>query len=258
MPYPATVLAEVALSEAEYQEIVARLGREPNRLELGIFGALWSEHCGYKHSKPLLRRLPRRSPRTRVLVEAGEENAGAVDIGEGWAVVFKVESHNHPSAVEPYQGAATGVGGIVRDIFTMGARPIAILDSLRFGDLSNPRVRYLFEGVVAGIAGYGNCIGIPTVGGEVYFHPCYEGNPLVNVMCVGLINHADITRGTACGVGNPVMVVGAKTGRDGIHGCTFASEELSEKSEERRPAVQVGDPFMEKLLLEACLELVKT
>jgi phosphoribosylformylglycinamidine synthase II len=256
MPYPATVLAEVALSEAEYQEIVARLGREPNRLELGIFGALWSEHCGYKHSKPLLRRLPRRSPRTRVLVEAGEENAGAVDIGEGWAVVFKVESHNHPSAVEPYQGAATGVGGIVRDIFTMGARPIALLNSLRFGPLDDPRNRYLFRGVVGGIAGYGNCLGIPDVGGEIQVAPPYAGNPLVNAMCVGLLRHEELVRARASGEGNLLLLVGADTGRDGIHGATFASVELS-AAEERRPAVQVGNPFLEKLLLEACLEVVR-
>jgi len=246
-------LAEVALTRDEYQRIVALLGRVPNHVELGLFGAMWSEHCGYKNSRPLLKRFPTTGP--RVLLKAGEENAGAVDIGDGLAVVMKIESHNHPSAIEPYQGAATGVGGIVRDIFTMGARPIALLDSLRFGPLSEARNRYLFSGIVGGIGGYGNCLGIPTVGGEVYFDASYNGNPLVNAMCVGLIEAGRLIPARAEGPGNPVLVVGAATGRDGIHGATFASVELDESSEERRPAVQVGNPFTEKLLMEACLEL---
>ncbi len=249
-------LDEVALSRAEYQQIVELLGRAPNNVELGLFGAMWSEHCGYKNSRPLLKRFPTSSP--RILVKAGEENAGAVDIGDGLAVVMKIESHNHPSAIEPYQGAATGVGGIVRDIFTMGARPVALLDSLRFGPLSEPRNRYLFAGIVGGIGGYGNCLGIPTVGGEIYFDESYSGNPLVNAMCVGLIEVGKLIPAKASGAGNPVLLVGAATGRDGIHGATFASVELDEASEERRPAVQVGDPFTEKLLMEACLELRDT
>ncbi|MEO7002650.1 MAG: phosphoribosylformylglycinamidine synthase subunit PurL [Ktedonobacterales bacterium] len=249
-------LDEVALTRAEYDQIVALLGRTPNRVELGIFGAMWSEHCGYKNSRPLLKRFPTTS--ARVLSKIGEENAGAVDIGHGLAIVMKIESHNHPSAIEPYQGAATGVGGIVRDIFTMGARPIALLDSLRFGPLSESRNRYLFHGVVGGVGGYGNCLGIPTVAGEIYFDASYSGNPLVNAMCVGVIEVGKLISARAAGVGNPVMVVGAATGRDGIHGATFASVELDEASEERRPAVQVGDPFMEKLLMEACLELRDT
>ncbi len=257
---PATIdqhtLDEVALTRDEYARIVALLGRAPNAVELGLFGAMWSEHCGYKNSRPLLKRFPGAGP--RVLTSAGAENAGAVDIGGGLAVVMKIESHNHPSAIEPYQGAATGVGGIVRDIFTMGARPIALLDSLRFGPLSEPRNRYLFQGIVAGIGGYGNCLGIPTVGGEIYFDASYSGNPLVNAMCVGLIEHGHMLSSAASGVGNPVLVVGAATGRDGIHGATFASVELDDASEERRPAVQVGNPFTEKLLLEACLELRDT
>jgi phosphoribosylformylglycinamidine synthase subunit PurL len=246
-------LDEVAVSPAEYERIVELLGRRPNRLELGLFGAMWSEHCGYKNSRPLLKRFPTSSP--RILVKAGEENAGAVDIGDGLAVVMKIESHNHPSAVEPYQGAATGVGGIVRDIFTMGARPVALLDSLRFGPLAEPRNRYLFHGIVGGIGGYGNCLGIPTVAGEIYFDASYSGNPLVNAMCVGIIEAGKLIPARASGPGNPVLVVGASTGRDGIHGATFASVELDESSEERRPAVQVGNPFTEKLLMEACLEL---
>lgn len=246
---------EMGLTEAEYERIKEILGREPNEVELGIFGVMWSEHCSYKNSKAVLKNFPTKGPK---VIQGPGENAGVVDIGDGQALVFKIESHNHPSAIEPYQGAATGVGGIIRDIFTMGARPIAILDSLRFGSLKSKKARYIFNGVVSGIAGYGNCIGIPTVGGEVYFHPSYEDNCLVNVMCIGLINTKDLAKGVAAGPGNPVMVVGAKTGRDGIHGATFASEELNESSEERRPAVQVGDPFMEKLLLEACLELIKT
>lgn len=246
---------EMGLTDAEYERIKEILGREPNYVELGMFSVMWSEHCSYKNSKAVLRLFPTEGPQ---VLQGPGENAGIVDIGDGQAVVFKIESHNHPSAVEPFQGAATGVGGIVRDVFTMGARPMAILDSLRFGDLREARARYLFNGVVSGIAFYGNCLGIPTVGGEVYFDSQYEGNPLVNAMCVGLIEQKDIARGKASGVGNPVMVVGARTGRDGIHGATFASEELSDASEEKRPSVQVGDPFMEKLLLEACLELIKT
>ena len=246
-------LDEVALTRAEYELAVKLLGRRPNQVELGIVGAMWSEHCGYKNSKPLLRRFPTRGP--RVLLGAGAENAGAVDIGDGLAVVMKIESHNHPSAIEPYQGAATGVGGIVRDIFTMGARPIAILDSLRFGPPTTARNRYLLHGVVGGIAGYGNCLGLPTVGGEVYFDEAYAGNPLVNAMCVGIVPLDKLIPARATGAGNPVLLVGADTGRDGIHGATFASVELNESSEERRPAVQVGNPFTEKLLIEACLIL---
>jgi phosphoribosylformylglycinamidine synthase len=245
-------LQEVALTADEYRQAVAILGRAPNHVELGIIGALWSEHCGYKTSKPLLKRLPTSGPR---VLQGPGENAGAVDIGEGLAAVFKIESHNHPSAIEPYQGAATGVGGILRDVFTMGARPVALLDSLRFGPLEEPRQRYLFDGVVAGIGGYGNCIGVPTVGGEVYFDESYRHNCLVNAMCLGVIRHEALTRAVAAGPGNPVLLVGADTGRDGIHGATFASVELDEQSEERRPAVQVGNPFLEKCLMEACLEL---
>lgn len=229
------------------------LGRMPNYTETGLFSVMWSEHCSYKNSKSVLRKFPTSGPH---VLQGPGEGAGIVDIGDGLAVVFKAESHNHPSAVEPYEGAATGVGGIIRDIFSMGARPIALLDSLRFGELDNPRTKYLLEEVVAGIGGYGNCIGIPTVGGEIAFDPCYEGNPLVNAMCVGLIEHKDIQKGQAAGVGNSIMYVGAKTGRDGIHGATFASEEFSQEEEQQRSAVQVGDPFMEKLLLEACLELI--
>jgi phosphoribosylformylglycinamidine synthase subunit PurL len=249
------VWREMGLTDGEYDRIVEIMGRKPNFLEVGIFSVMWSEHCCYKNSKPILRLFPTEGP---AVLQGPGENAGIMDIGDGQAVVFKIESHNHPSAIEPYQGAATGVGGIIRDVFTMGARPIACLDSLRFGDLDNERTKHLVRGVVAGIAGYGNAIGIPTVAGETYFHPSYQGNPLVNAMCVGLINHDEIAKGIASGEGNPVMVVGAKTGRDGIHGATFASVELSEESEEKRSATQVGDPFMEKLLLEACLELIKT
>ena len=252
-PIDQRALDEVALTRDEYERVVRLLGRAPNAVELGLFGAMWSEHCGYKNSRPLLRRFPTTGP--RVLLQAGAENAGAVDIGGGLAVVMKIESHNHPSAVEPYQGAATGVGGIVRDIFTMGARPVALLDSLRFGSLAEPRNRYLFSGIVAGVGGYGNCLGIPTVGGEIYFDATYTGNPLVNAMCVGIIEADRLIPARAEGPGNPVLVVGASTGRDGIHGATFASVELDEASEERRPAVQVGNPFTEKLLMEACLEL---
>ncbi|WP_044339025.1 phosphoribosylformylglycinamidine synthase subunit PurL [Rossellomorea aquimaris] len=245
---------EMGLTDEEFSMVENILGRTPNYTETGLFSVMWSEHCSYKNSKPVLMKFP--TTGERVLQGPGE-GAGIVDIGDDQAVVFKIESHNHPSAIEPFQGAATGVGGIIRDVFSMGARPIALLNSLRFGELDSPRVQYLFKEVVAGIAGYGNCIGIPTVGGEVQFDASYEGNPLVNAMCVGLIDHKDIKKGQAHGVGNTVMYVGAKTGRDGIHGATFASEELNEGSEEKRPAVQVGDPFMEKLLLEACLELVQ-
>lgn len=249
------IYTQMGMSDEEFDMAEKILGRLPNYTETGLFSVMWSEHCSYKNSKPVLRKFPTKGPQ---VLQGPGEGAGIVDIGDGQAVVFKMESHNHPSAIEPYQGAATGVGGIIRDVFSMGARPIAMLNSLRFGELKTPRVKYLFEEVVAGIAGYGNCIGIPTVGGEIQFDPCYEGNPLVNAMCVGLINHEDIQKGIAAGEGNTVMYAGAKTGRDGIHGATFASEELTEASEEKRPAVQVGDPFMEKLLLEACLEVVKS
>ncbi len=247
--------AEMGLSDEEFALVEKILGRTPNYTETGLFSVMWSEHCSYKNSKPILKKFPVTGEK---VLQGPGEGAGIVDIGDDLAVVFKIESHNHPSAIEPYQGAATGVGGIIRDVFSMGARPIALLNSLRFGELQNPRVKYLFKEVVAGIAGYGNCIGIPTVGGEIQFDSSYEGNPLVNAMCVGLIAHKDIKKGQAHGIGNTVMYVGAKTGRDGIHGATFASEELSQASEEKRPAVQVGDPFMEKLLLEACLELVQS
>ncbi|MCC6790496.1 MAG: phosphoribosylformylglycinamidine synthase subunit PurL [Thermomicrobiales bacterium] len=243
---------DVALSDDEYKLIVEKLGREPSHVELGMFGAMWSEHCGYKHSRPLLKTLPTEAP---WVLQGPGENAGAIDIGDGLAVVFKVESHNHPSAVEPHEGAATGVGGIVRDIFTMGARPIAILDSLRFGPLSDARNRYLFTNVVGGIGGYGNCLGIPTVGGEIFFDPCYNGNPLVNAMCIGVTKHDTIMRATASGPGNVIMLIGADTGRDGLHGATFASVDNPEES--HRGVIQVGNPFLEKLLLEACLELLE-
>jgi phosphoribosylformylglycinamidine synthase len=246
-------LREVALTPEEYRVIVENLRRAPNAVELGMLGVLWSEHCSYKTSKALLRRLP--SSGDAVLQGPGE-NAGAVEIGQGWAAVFKIESHNHPSAIEPYQGAATGVGGIIRDVIAMGARPIALLDSLRFGPL--PASRHHFDGVVAGIGGYGNCIGIPTVGGEVYFNECYAQNPLVNAMCVGLVRVDRLMRARAEGTGNSLMLVGADTGRDGIHGASFASVELDESSSERRPAVQVGNPFLEKCLLEACMDLART
>lgn len=245
---------EMGLTEEEYGQIREIMGRELNYLETGVFAVMWSEHCGYKNSRPLLRNFPTEGPQ---VIQGPGENAGVVDIGDGQALVFKIESHNHPSAIEPYQGAATGVGGIVRDIFTMGARPIACLNSLRFGGLQDARVRELLSGVVAGIGDYGNCLGIPTVGGEVYFNEAYRGNPLVNAMCVGLVRIDEIALAVASEVGSTIMIVGAKTGRDGIHGATFASEELSEKSKEKRPSVQVGDPFMEKLLIEACLELIK-
>src|SRR5437588_830899 len=250
----ATVLERHGLKRDEYDRIVGFLGRDPNLTELGIFSVMWSEHCSYKSSRVHLKTLPTEGPQ---VLQGPGENAGAVDIGEGLAAVFKIESHNHPSFIEPYQGAATGVGGIIRDIFTMGARPIALMNSLRFGSLEAPGTKRLLEGVVAGIAGYGNSIGIPTVGGEIVFEPSYSGNPLVNVFCLGIAKASDIIKGVASGVGNPVYYVGAKTGRDGIHGATMASAEFDEKSAEKRPAVQVGDPFMEKLLLEACLEVMR-
>ncbi|WCJ59254.1 phosphoribosylformylglycinamidine synthase subunit PurL [Fontisphaera persica] len=245
------------LTPEEYQMILDILGRPPTYTELGIFSVMWSEHCSYKNTRPLLKTFPTQS--CCILVGAGEENAGIVDIGDGLAIAFKMESHNHPSAVEPFQGAATGVGGIIRDIFTMGARPICALDSLRFGELSKPAVKRLFSGVVSGIAHYGNCFGIPTVGGEVYFDKSFEGNPLVNVFALGVLRHEQIARGKATGVGNPVFYVGPATGRDGLAGAAFASQDLTEESaEQQRGAVQVGDPFMEKLLVEACLELLAT
>src|SRR5437868_358081 len=289
------VAAEHSLIPEEFERIKKILGREPNFTELGIFSVMWSEHCSYKNSRKELRKLPTTGP--GILVKAGEENAGVVDIGDGWAIAFKIESHNHPSAIEPFQGAATGVGGIIRDIFTMGARPEFLLNSLRFGPITdagssmldagsrsstrsssdiensestikdqgssiqNPESkiaanRRLFTGVVSGIAHYGNCIGIPTIGGEIYFDESFEGNPLVNVFCLGVLRHDQLARGAARGVGNPVFYVGAETGRDGLAGAAFASRELTEESKEDRPAVQVGDPFKEKLLLEACLELL--
>lgn len=251
-----SLLDEVALTVDEYMQIVRRLGRMPSLVELGMFGSLWSEHCGYKNSKPLLRQFPTTAP---WVLQGPGENAGIVDIGDGLAIAFKVESHNHPSAVEPFQGAATGVGGIVRDIFTMGARPIAILDSLRFGPLDQRRNRYLLGGVVGGIASYGNCIGVPTVGGEIAFDESYSGNPLVNAMCVGLLKGDAIMRAQATGVGNSLLLVGADTGRDGIHGCSgLASREFTDESADQRPTVQVGNPFLEKCLIEACLELLQT
>ena len=249
------ILERHGIKPDEYERIVSFMGREPNLTELGIFSVMWSEHCSYKSSRVHLRTMPTEGPQ---VLQGPGENAGAIDIGDGLAAVFKMESHNHPSFIEPYQGAATGVGGIIRDIFTMGARPIALMDSLRFGALDTPGTKRLLEGVVAGIAGYGNSIGIPTIGGEVYFEPSYAGNCLVNVFCLGVAKASEIIKGVASGVGNPVYYVGAKTGRDGIHGATMASAEFDDKSAEKRPAVQVGDPFMEKLLLEACLEVMKT
>ena len=252
------LLERHGLTPDEYQRIVRALGREPSITELGIFSVMWSEHCSYKSSRIHLKKLPTKGPR---VLQGPGENAGAVDIGDGLAAVFKIESHNHPSFIEPYQGAATGVGGIIRDIFTMGARPIALMNSLRFGEMDGPggaKTRRIVEGVVAGIAGYGNSIGIPTVGGEIAFEAAYAGNPLVNVLCLGITRADALVKGRASGVGNPVYYVGAKTGRDGIHGATMASAEFDDKSAEKRPAVQVGDPFMEKLLLEACLELMQT
>ncbi|MBI2408498.1 MAG: phosphoribosylformylglycinamidine synthase subunit PurL [Gemmatimonadetes bacterium] len=247
------LVAEHGLTADEFERLRAMLDREPTFTELGIISALWSEHCSYKHSRPVLKTLPTQAP---YVLQGPGENAGVISIGDGLAVAFKIESHNHPSAVEPYQGAATGVGGILRDVFTMGARPIAMLNSLRFGSLDTPRVRYLVGGVVKGIGDYGNCVGIPTVAGDVMFDAAYEGNPLVNAMCVGLLREEDLIRAKAEGVGNPIIAVGARTGRDGIHGASFASEDLSDSNEAKRPRVQVGDPFTEKLLLEASLELI--
>ena len=247
------IIAQHGLTSEEYQKILQILGREPNLVELGIFSVMWSEHCSYKSSKIYLKKLPTEGSQ---VIQGPGENAGVVDMGDGWALAFKMESHNHPSFIEPYQGAATGVGGILRDVFTMGARPIANLNSLRFGVPSHPKTKSLVNGVVAGIAGYGNCMGVPTVGGEVFFDECFNGNILVNAMTVGLIRADRIFKGVASGVGNPVLYVGSKTGRDGIHGATMASSEFDEKSEEKRPTVQVGDPFVEKLLLEACLEVM--
>ncbi|MHC4910081.1 MAG: phosphoribosylformylglycinamidine synthase subunit PurL, partial [Planctomycetota bacterium] len=251
----AAVLERHGLTADEYARIVEFMGREPNLTELGMFSVMWSEHCSYKSSRVHLKTLPTEGER---VIQGPGENAGAVDIGDGLAAVFKIESHNHPSFIEPYQGAATGVGGIIRDIFTMGARPIALLDSLRFGPLDQPNNRRILKGVVSGIGGYGNSIGIPTVGGEVVFDETYSGNPLVNAFCLGIARHDAIVKGQASGVGNPVYYVGAKTGRDGIHGATMASAEFDDSSAEKRPAVQVGDPFMEKLLLEACLEVMQS
>lgn len=254
-PFSPEEIVNVGLKPEEYEEVVQRLGRHPNKPELGMFGCMWSEHCCYKNSRPLLKQFP--TTGSRILVGPGE-NAGVVDLGEGLRLAFKIESHNHPSAVEPFQGAATGVGGILRDIFTMGARPIALLNSLRFGSLEDARTQRLFTGVVSGIAHYGNCVGVPTVGGEVYFDPAYSGNPLVNVMALGLMETEEIVKSGAAGLGNPVLYVGSTTGRDGMGGASFASAELSDESEADRPAVQVGDPFLEKSLIEACLEAFKT
>ncbi|MBX2864786.1 MAG: phosphoribosylformylglycinamidine synthase subunit PurL [Leptolyngbyaceae cyanobacterium MAG.088] len=248
-------IASEGLKPGEYDEIVKRLGRHPNRAELGMFGVMWSEHCCYKNSRPLLKQFPTEGP--RILVGPGE-NAGVVDVGHGQRLVFKIESHNHPSAVEPFQGAATGVGGILRDIFTMGARPIAALNALRFGTLNDPNTRRIFAGVVSGISHYGNCFGVPTVGGEIYFDQAYAGNPLVNAMAIGLMETKEIVKSGAAGIGNPVLYVGSTTGRDGMGGASFASAELTDESEADRPAVQVGDPFLEKSLVEACLEAFKT
>src|SRR6266699_5329624 len=265
------VIKQHGLSPEEFERIKKILGREPNFTELGIFSVMWSEHCSYKNSKKELKKFPTTGP--NILVKAGEENAGVVDIGDGWAIAFKIESHNHPSAIEPFQGAATGVGGIIRDIFTMGARPEFCLNSLRFGPITGSvrrdsveptkdrqsqiaTNRRLFTGVVSGIAHYGNCVGIPTIGGEIYFDDSFEGNPLINVFCLGVLRHEQLARGTAEVAGNPVFYVGAATGGDGLAGAAFASRELTEQSREDRPAVQVGDPFKEKLLLEACLELL--
>src|SRR5216117_637270 len=263
VPADPVVTAELVrkhgLTPDEFERIKKILGRDPNFTELGIFSVMWSEHCSYKNSRRELKKFPTSGP--NILVKAGEENAGVVDIGDGWAVAFKIESHNHPSAIEPFQGAATGVGGIIRDIFTMGARPEFCLNSLRFGPITdgNSKIaanRRLFTGVVSGIAHYGNCVGIPTIGGEIYFDESFDGNPLVNVFCLGVLRHEELARGAAEGAENPVFYVGAETGRDGLAGAAFASRELTEQSREDRPAVQVDDPFKEKLLLEACLELL--
>src|SRR5437660_2735007 len=253
------LIKQHGLTPEEFERIKKILGREPNFTELGIFSVMWSEHCSYKNSKKELKKFPTAGP--GILVKAGEENAGVVDIGDGWAIAFKMESHNHPSAIEPFQGAATGVGGIIRDIFTMGARPEFCLNSLRFGPITDKNSklaanRRLFSGVVSGIAHYGNCVGIPTIGGEIYFDETFAGHPLMAVFCLGVLRHEQLARGAARGVGNPVFYVGAETGRDGLAGAAFASRELTEQSREDRPAVQVGDPFKEKLLLEACLELL--
>ena len=254
------LVAQHGLLPEEYETILEILGRVPNLTELGIFSVMWSEHCAYKNTRKLLRLFPTEKKDKdaigQVLVKAGEENAGVIDVGEGWGVAFKIESHNHPSAIEPFEGAATGVGGIVRDIFTMGARPVLLTNSLRFGSLESAQVKRLFRGVVSGISHYGNCLGIPNMGGDVYFDDCYEGNPLVNALCAGILKHEEIQRGAATGVGNPVYYVGPGTGRDGLGGASFASRELTEESAADRPAVQKGDPFMEKLLLEACLEMM--
>ncbi|MBE9124526.1 phosphoribosylformylglycinamidine synthase subunit PurL, partial [Tychonema sp. LEGE 07199] len=255
LPFSPEQIAAERLKPEEYEEIVQRLGRHPNKAELGMFGVMWSEHCCYKNSRPLLKQFPTEG--SRILVGPGE-NAGVVDLGDGLQLAFKIESHNHPSAVEPFQGAATGVGGILRDIFTMGARPIALLNSLRFGNLDDSKTQRLFKGVVSGISHYGNCIGVPTVGGEVYFDEAYSGNPLVNVMALGLMETQEIVKSGASGIGNPVLYVGSTTGRDGMGGASFASAELTDKSMDDRPAVQVGDPFLEKSLIEACLEAFKT
>src|SRR6202142_3449950 len=254
------VLRQHGLTPDEYEKIRQLLGdREPTLTELGIFSVMWSEHCSYKSSRVHLKRLPTRSQR---VLQGPGENAGIIDIGEGWACAFKIESHNHPSFIEPFQGAATGVGGILRDIFTMGARPIALMDALRFGSLNHPqqgdRNKRILEGVVSGISHYGNCFGVPTVGGETVFESCYNGNPLVNVFALGVFRHDEIFFGRASGIGNPVIYVGAKTGRDGIKGASMASAEFDEDSKDKRPNVQVGDPFMENLLLEACLEAMRT
>ena len=256
MAYDKEILDELAISDSEYDLIVERLGREPNYLELGLFGSLWSEHCGYKHSKPLLKLFASDNP--RLLVSAGEENAGVVDIGDGFAIVFKIESHNHPSAIEPYQGAATGVGGIVRDIFAMGARPVALLNSLRFGPIEEERNKYLFDGVVSGISGYGNCIGVPNIGGEVFFSRSYAGNPLVNAMCLGLLKAEELIKATSGSVGNLLILAGSGTGKDGIHGASGLASRSFEDERELRPTVQVGNPFLEKILIEACLEVART
>src|SRR5246127_3928224 len=268
VPEPTTItpqlLAQHSITADEYERIVATLGRTPSLTELGIYSVMWSEHCSYKSSRVHLKRLPTKSDR---VVQGPGENAGIIDVGDGWACAFKIESHNHPSYIEPFQGAATGVGGILRDIFTMGARPLAVMDSLRFGPIASEpgtdpdlvaKNHSIVEGVVSGIAGYGNCFGVPNLGGETKFEPCYSGNPLVNAFALGMVRKDEIFYAKATGTGNPVIYVGAKTGRDGIHGATMASEEFKEGSEQKRPNVQVGDPFMEKLLLEACLEAMKT
>src|SRR5689334_18740972 len=255
----ADLISQHQLTEGEYRKIVEILGREPSYTELGIFAVMWSEHCSYKSSRLHLKKLPTRG---KLVVQGPGENAGIIDIGGGYVIAFKIESHNHPSFIEPFQGAATGVGGILRDIFTMGARPIAVMDSLRFGRLDDPKTgarnRRILSGVVSGIAHYGNCFGVPTVGGECIFEPCYDGNPLVNVFALGVCKKEDVFYAKAAGVGNPVIYVGARTGRDGIHGASMASAEFTEESKQKRPNVQVGDPFMEKLLLEACLEAMQT